>query len=122
MMSSLGRARWSWRTTVSPPTPESNTPMGSSALVMRARGSSQPLGQLLVGQNAVHNSLGGLPALAGFVDAFAVSRVRHEGRFDQHGRHLRVAQHPEARPLHAAIFCAGLFRDRLLNLIGEQHA
>src|SRR2546426_478678 len=58
-MSSFGNTRRSWRTTVSPPTPESNTPMGNWALGGGLFTWSQPAANFLVSLHPFHTRIGG---------------------------------------------------------------
>src|SRR2546426_6990328 len=97
-MSSFGNTRRSWRTTVSPPTPESNTPMGNSALGGGLFTWSQSADNFLVSQHPIHDGLRGHAAEGRIIDPLAIRWMGHERRFNQHGRHLRVAQDPEPRP------------------------
>ncbi len=46
--------------------------------------------------------------------------MRHIAALHENRRHLRIAQHREPRPPHAAIFRAEIFHQRFLHLIRQQ--
>src|SRR5512138_1497121 len=125
-MLSPGSRRRSARTTVRPPMPESNTPIGADGsgpgracfLFLATRGRSVRLWCVEPREldYAAADSLGQTRAMVGLAEKLLLALVAQEPALDQHRRHEIVPQHVEVRLPHAAVLYPRVGNRLLLDL------